>query len=729
MKRIASLFLVLCIICSVFPSAAASNSDGEIVILYTNDVHCAVDNHIGYAGLAAYKSEMTALYGADMVTLVDAGDAVQGNSLGTLSKGLYPVEIMNQVGYDIVAFGNHEFDYGMDSFFELMDKHEASVISCNFIDLVTNQTVFEPYKIIDYGDTQIAYIGITTPKTITSSTPAYFQGSDGSYIYGFCEGDNGWELYDAVQSAAKAARENGADIVVAVGHCGVGEAFSPWQSTDIIANTTGIDVFIDGHSHSVIEGELYKNKDKENVLLTSTGTGLEYIGKLIVSPGGKITSELISGYDKRDKSTEDFISSKKDENKDLLETVVARSSVPLIISNPETGARLIRNSETNLGDLVADAYRALLETDVAIVNGGGIRAGINAGSITYNDIISVHPFGNMACAVEATGQEILDVLEMGARNVPSETGGFMQVSGLTYEIHTYIDSSVKLDDKGNFIRVDGEYRVRNVRIGGKPLDPKKTYTLASHNYLIKNGGDGYPCFMDNKLLLDEVMLDNQVLISYIVDKLGGVVGSEYANIYGQGRIIIKELPFVDLIPGEWYMEPISYVYKNGLMVGTSIDIFSPHEPLSRAQFLSILYRHAGSPENDGRASKLFKDCEDDTWYSKAIVWAWENNIFKGGSLLKPQESMTREETAVLLYRYIQSLGGGYSGDMKYDLEFEDSGDVSQSAREAVAYCAENGLLTGLPSGKFAPAQETSRAMAAAVLQRFGAFSVTLESAA
>lgn len=726
MKKLMSLLLALCIICSVFTSASAANEDKGIVILYTNDVHCAVDN---YANLAAYKAEMTALYGAENVTLVDAGDAVQGSPLGTLSKGLYPVEIMNQVGYDIVTFGNHEFDYGMDRFKELMGKHEAAVVSCNFIDLKSNKPVFQPYEIIDYGKTQIAYIGVTTPKTFTSSTPSYFKDSDGSYIYGFCEDNNGRMLYEAVQSAADTARENGADIVVVVGHCGVGESYSPWQSTDIIANTTGIDIFIDGHSHSVIEGEKHKNRDGENVLLTSTGTGLEYIGKLIISPNGKISSELVSEYDKYDESIQEFISTKKAENKDLLNTVVARSSVPLIINDPETGTRLIRNSETNLGDLVADAYRAVLETDIAIVNGGGIRAEIGAGNITNNDIISVHPFGNMACAVEASGREILDALEMGARNVPSESGGFMQVSGLTYEIHTYIASSVILDDKGNFLKVDGEYRVRNVMVDGKPLDLNKTYTLASHNYLIKNGGDGYPCFMDNKLILDEVMLDNQVLISYIVDKLGGVVGSEYADIYGQGRIIIKDLPFADLIPGEWYVEPVSFVYKNGFMVGTSADSFSPHKSLTRAQFISMLYRHAGSPENDGKASKLFKDCVDDTWYSKAVVWSSRNNIIEGGSLFKPDEPLKREEMAVLLYRYIKSLGGGYSSDTKYVLEFTDSDDISTSAREAVAYCVENGLLTGLPSGEFAPAQEASRAMAAAVMQRFSAFLSTLKTAA
>lgn len=731
MKRLFLLLLALCLIFSLIPAAGAgaASGDGSVVVLYTNDVHCAVDDNIGYAGLSAYRAEMESEYGKANVTLVDAGDAVQGSSLGTLSKGFIPIEIMNETGYDIITFGNHEFDYGMDRFFELMEAHEASVISCNFIDLLANKSVFEPYKIIDYGSTQIAYIGINTPKTFTSSTPAYFQDGNGNYIYGFCEKDNGSKLYDTVQSSVESARENGADIVIAIGHCGIGNEYIPWQSTDIIANTTGIDAFIDGHSHSVIESELIKNKSGKNVLLTSTGTGLENIGKLVISPDGSVRSELVSGYTEKDKKIEEFILSKETDYKNLLNTVVAGSDVPLIINDPETGERLIRYRETNLGDLAADAYRSLLGTDIALVNGGGIRAGINAGNITYNDIISVHPFGNMACSVEATGQEILDALEMGARNTPSESGGFMHVSGLTYEIHTYIDSSVILDDKSNFLRVDGEYRVRNVMIGGKPLDPDRTYTVASHNYLIKNGGDGYPCFMDNKLILDDVMLDNQVLITYIVDNLGGTVGSEYAQILGQGRITIKPTPFTDLLPDAWYTDSISYVYQNGIIEGKSPEIFSPNSPISRAQFITMLYRHAGTPDNDGIASKLFKDCSDSVWYSKAVVWAAENNIISSGTEFKPNGTLTREEMTVLLYRYIQSRGGGYSDFNEFELSFKDAGDISKEAREAVAFCSENGLITGLPSGKFAPFLEASRAMAAAVIHRYEMLLAALEPAA
>ena len=204
---------------------------------------------------------------------------------------------------------------------------------------------------------------------------------------------------------------------------------------------------------------------------------------------------------------------------------------------------MVRNQETNLGDLCADAYRTLLGADIAFVNGGGIRVDMPKGDISYGDIISVHPFGNMACLIEATGQQILDALELGSSAAgvgegAGESGGFLQVSGLTYEVDTTIPSAVVKDDKGLFVKVDGEYRVKNVKVGNEPLDLTKTYTLASHNYMLKSGGDGYTMFLENKILKDEVMVDNEVLIHYIVESLGGNVkaGSIYANPYGEGRI-------------------------------------------------------------------------------------------------------------------------------------------------------------------------------------------------
>jgi 2',3'-cyclic-nucleotide 2'-phosphodiesterase (5'-nucleotidase family) len=728
-KKLTALLLVLCLALSLVLPVAAAEAEEGIVILYTNDAHCAVDEGVGYAGLAAYEKEMAAAYGAENVTLVDAGDAVQGGPVGTLSQGQLIVDIMNQVGYDVVTPGNHEFDYGMARMQELMGMHKAAVVSCNFIDLKTNKPVFKPYTVIDYGDMQVAFVGITTPKTYTSSTPKYFQDAAGNYIFGLCEDASGKKLYDTVQASVNAAKAEGADVIVAVGHCGVGEDLVPWESTEIIKNTTGIDAFIDGHSHSTIKGETYKNASGEEVLLTSSGTKLSNIGKLVVAPDGAVTSELIAGptkenpdagYTKKDADTDAFIKTIQTKQEALLGKVVAKTSVPLIVKDPATGTRLIRNTETNLGDLCADAYRSVLGADVAVVNGGGIRADIPAGDITYNQIINVHPFGNMACVIEATGQEILDLLEMMARSTPAENGGFMQVSGMTYEIHTYIKSAVVLDDKGSFVSVDGEYRVKNVLIGGVPLQPDKTYTLASHNYLIKNGGDGYAKFADNKLLLDETMIDNQVLITYIVDKLGGVVGSEYENLNGQGRIAVKLNPFTDLLPGAWYEKPVGYVYGRGIMNGTSATAFSPDTMISRASFITMLYRAEGSPAITGKASALYSDCLDGTWYSDALVWAADQKIVTGGGAFSPEAELTRSDMALFLYRYIQSEGGGFTGAWSFLLDYADRAEIPADAVEAVSYCSMNGIINGM-DGKFVPGGTSTRAMAAAVIQRYEDF--------
>ena len=520
-------------------AAEPAGEENNIVILHTNDVHCGIEDGLTYAGVAAYEKEMAAQYGADRVTLVDAGDAVQGGPIGTLTRGEYLVDIMNQVGYDIFTPGNHEFDYQIPRLLELTDLLDAQTISSNFVDLASGESVFAPYTVLDYGDVQVGYVGVTTPESFTKSTPAYFQDENGNYIYGFCEGNDGQDLYDNVQASVDAARADGADYVVAVAHLGIEETSAPWRSTDVIANTTGIDVMIDGHSHSTIDGQQVANEEGEMVLLNQTGTKLSAIGKIVIDPDtGEITAELVTDYAGRDGDTQAFIDSINAEFEDVLNQVVAHSDVSLTTVDPTSGERIIRNLETNLGDLCADAYRTVLEADVGLVNGGGIRADIPAGDVTYGQIINVHPYSNQATSVRATGQQLLDALEMGARNNPGENGGFLQVSGLTYTIDTTIPSSVVTDDKGNFVRVDGAYRVQNVTVGGEPLDLERTYVVASHDYMLLDGGDGMVMFQGDEVVKDRVMPDNQVLIQYIRDSLGGVVGQEYADPYGQGRITV-----------------------------------------------------------------------------------------------------------------------------------------------------------------------------------------------
>ncbi len=603
-RRFLSLWLTLLMVLSLMTgmSFASLAADQDIVVLYTNDVHCGIDDNIGYAGLALFKKEMQAQ--TPYVTLVDAGDAIQGAPIGTLSDGGYLIDIMNQAGYDFAVPGNHEYDYGMPRFLELAGKLSCGYYSSNFMDLRTGSTVLAPYKMFTYGATRIVFVGATTPESFTKSTPAYFQDGNGNYIYGFCEDENGQKLYTQIQAAVNSARAEGADYVVLVGHLGENGTTEQWTSDNVIKNTTGIDACIDGHSHEAY-GKYLKNKDGKDVLLTQTGTKLKNIGKLTIHTDGTITNELVSQvpagtgtgaysvkagdslnriakrelgsydhwreiYDANrnkikdpnvlaigiqlvipgksavtedgkaiDYDTDKFIKNIKAQYNETLKTVIGHTDVGLTVKDPATGERAVRSAETNLGDLCADAYRYVLGADMGLSNGGGVRADISAGSITYKDTLTVFPFGNMGCVVEATGQQIKDALEMASRNCPKENGGFLQVSGLTYTINTSTASSVQVDEKGNFVKVSGAYRVSDIMAGGEPLDVTKTYTVASHNYMLKSGGDGMTMFKGCKVIRDDVMTDVDLLSAYIRTNLGGNVDTDYANPSGQGRITVK----------------------------------------------------------------------------------------------------------------------------------------------------------------------------------------------
>ncbi len=545
MKKFLALLLAAMMLfgCIAIAEEAAPALTKDVVVLYTSDVHCGIDQGWGYAGLAALRDA----YAADShVVLVDNGDAIQGEPVGTMTKGEALIDLMNAVGYDIATPGNHEFDYGMERFFELAEKANFPYISANFNK--EGELVFKPYVIKEFDGVKIAFVGISTPKTLTSSTPAYFMDDAGNFVYGFFQDETGEKLYAAVQTAVDAAKAEGAQYVVAMGHTGNEAAAQPWTYADIIANTTGINAYLDGHSHDK-DQVVMKNKAGEDVVRSASGTKLEGIGCLRIAKDGKISSSVIEWAYDFDASAiikNDITVAVGNATVALdakLNEVVAFTQVDLVIRDPETGVRIVRTAETNLGDLCADAYRDQSGADVAIVNGGGVREIIKAGDITLNDILKVHPFGNVMCVIELTGQQLLEALEYGCKDVPNEFGGFLQVSGLTFEIHTYIPSSVKMDENKMYVGVEGEYRVKNVMVGGEPLQLDKIYTLASHNYKLKQNGDGNTIFNGCKILQDEVKIDNQVLIDYITGTLGGVVGEEYANPYGQGRIVaVPEAP-------------------------------------------------------------------------------------------------------------------------------------------------------------------------------------------
>ena len=546
-------------------TAATATQPGAIVIVHTNDVHCAVDDNLGYVKLVNYAKTMRSTYGADNVTLVDAGDAVQGKAMGTLTNGEYLIDVMNECGYDFAIPGNHEFDYGMTQFNTLVARANAKYLSCNFTDLRTGNLMFDAYAMREYdtavGKRKVAYLGICTPESLTKSSPAHFQ-EDGIYRYGFCEDDSGTKLYDAVQSAVDQARADGADYVVALAHLGQDGVTPRWTSTSVAANTSGIDVVIDGHSH-----ELYAqtplNKNGEPVLVTQTGTQLVGIGQVVIDPANgtiaayasndtetvtastaKGTASIVKAWDGIDADTAAFIAGLQADLAKITERVIGRSDVRLVALEDDDYTWAVRAHETNLGDFVADAYLALawhggVMADIGFVNGGGIRANIEPGDVTYGDLINVQPYNNQLCYVDTLGQNILDALEAGVANLPNPSGGLQHVSGLAYTVRTDIPSSVQMPG-GKFGGVTGEYRVRDVLVNGEPLDVNRRYKLVSHTFLLVEGGDGLTMFMnDEAVLLD---LDNKALIEYIQYDLKGTIGGEYADPDGQGRIVIKNGP-------------------------------------------------------------------------------------------------------------------------------------------------------------------------------------------
>lgn len=544
-----ALMLALTALCG----GAFAAGEEDIILLFTNDVHCGIEDDIGYAGLAAYAADCREK--TPYVTLIDCGDAVQGDVIGTVSQGEYIVDIMNEVGYDYAVLGNHEFDYGMEQLAALLEKADAVYLGANIAYTGAGESALPeliPYALETYGETTVGFIGVTTPWSTTSSSPTNFMDESGAFVYDFCAGEDGENLYARVQECVDACRAGGAEYVILLAHLGDTEESAPYSSVEVIENTTGIDAVLDGHAHSVIPTRVVADEAGEDVVLVSTGTKLENIGRLVITPAGGIYGGLVSQYGETDAGTEEYVQSVKALYEESVNRVVARSDVALFCTD-EAGIRLVRCRETAIGNLCADAYRAATGADIAAVNGGGIRADIPAGDITYGDAIKVHPYGNALCMVEATGQEILDMLEVASRFTQAEysrdglavgeDGGFLSVSGMRYTIDTSVETTVVTDEDGMFVEVAGARRVKNAEVlcgetgAYEPLDPEKTYTFACHNYLIKEGGNGQNMFQDNTLLVDEALLDYEVLINYLADTLGGELAALYSDT--EGRITVE----------------------------------------------------------------------------------------------------------------------------------------------------------------------------------------------
>ncbi len=510
----------------------------DVTILYTNDVHTYIDNKSPkptYAAIAALKKSIEDT-GRD-VLLVDAGDHIQGTAYGSMDDGATIIELMNEAGYDLATPGNHEFDYGMARAKAVLQEADFPYVSCNWVDLRTGFNVLPSVKFFFVGGRKIAFVGVTTPETFTKSTPAYFMNdAQTEYIYDILGGEDGQKLYDAVQEAIDKAEFWGADTIIGLGHLGVDPSSSPWTSEEVIAHTHGFTAFIDGHSHTVMANKQVTDASGKAVTLTQTGSYFKNIGKMTVGADGTITTELIDTYEGLDAAVAATASNWISAVDDMLGEEIAVGDTKFYINDPATGKRRIRSGETNLGDFVADGIYTYfneieeLHCDVAIMNGGGIRTDVEAGPWSFKTCKTVSPFGNVACLMSVTGQQIQDALEFGARFAGAEgkeNGGFLQVAGARYTIHTGTPNTVQTNDKNVWTGSAATPRVSNVEIYDKttgtyqPLDPNATYALAGMNYTLRNLGDGFAMFDGATLIKDYVSEDYLVMSSYAA-MFGGV---------------------------------------------------------------------------------------------------------------------------------------------------------------------------------------------------------------
>ena len=558
------------------PAASACwlGDKSDVTILYTNDVHTYIDKQspkLTYAAIADLKQSYQNA-GKD-VLLVDAGDHVQGTAYGSMDEGASIIKLMNAAGYDVATPGNHEFDYGMDRAKAIMKEADFPYLSCNWVDLRTGLRVLPSVKVFVRGGRRIAFVGVTTPETFTKSTPAYFMDkAQRKYIYDIQGGEDGKKLYDAVQKAIDKAKLL-ADVVIGLGHLGVDPSSSPWTSEEVIAHTSGFDAFIDGHSHTVMENKQVQDASGKAVTLTQTGSYFANVGEMTIAADGTITTKLIPTHEGMDADIAAMQTGWVNTVDDMLGEKIAVGDSDFYVSDPATGKRRIRSAETNLGDFVADGIYTYfnevekLHCDVAIMNGGGIRADVPAGDWTFKTCKQVSPFGNVACLMSVTGKQIQDALEFAARFAGEggkENGGFLQVAGATYEIHTDIPNTVQTDEKNVWIgSATGTPRVQNVKIYDKasgsylPLDPGATYALAGMNYTLRNLGDGFAMFDGAELIKDYVSEDYLVMATYAMTFDGADAAGlphlssansplaaypgyllDYEQPYGAGRITI-----------------------------------------------------------------------------------------------------------------------------------------------------------------------------------------------
>ena len=527
----------------------------DIVIIHLNDVHCGFNDTIGYDGFVLYRKELEKKY--KNVIAVDVGDHAQGGVLGAISEGEAVLDILNKIKFDVITLGNHEFDYGIEQLNKLNEKMSPKYISLNTCYRKNKTQLFEPSRMVEAGGKKIGFIGIVTPLTFSKTYLSSLRESDGTAIYNFLS--NKEELYTTIQGEIDKLRSEGANYVILLTH--VGMNVEEYTSNDILSNLNGVDAVLDGHTHKVYN-TISKDKENKDIHIAQTGTKLANIGQLIIKGDGTILSENIAEVPEPDgitdvkqvyrsnanrwvdKEMNEYINEIYKRYEDELITPIGSSDYDFIIRPEESSDShtiYCRYMECSLGNLIADSFREVVNSDISFVNGGTIRANLLKGHITRKDIIDVMPFFNSVFVKEITGQTILDALEFGVSKLPNSFGGFLQVSGCTYYVNTSFNSTVEIDSDGMFIKVGGQRRVSNVKINGKALNPTEKYNLSASEYIL-NGGDGFTMFANYPVVNESVFADSDALGYHIKNNLGGEIPSKYQEL--QDRININKEPDV-----------------------------------------------------------------------------------------------------------------------------------------------------------------------------------------
>ena len=550
----------------------------DIIILHTNDVHCAVNDNIGYDGLMLYKKELQRKY--KNVLTVDAGDHIQGNIIGLLSKGIDIIRIMNKIGYNASTIGNHEFDYNIPALKNCSEKLTCGYICANFCYRKNKSKIFETSKIIPVGNKKLGFIGVVTPQTLTKTYLHSLTDDEGKLLYDFLAGNNSKDLYDELQKKIDSLKEiEKVDYIIILDHLGdESDTYTIYNSSRLISQLSGVNVMIDGHTHKIYN-KTCKDKDGKDVILAQTGTKLSNIGVIKIKTNGEIISENINTVPEPevkegaeivdrngqkvwvDTEMKNFLITIENSHSEELNKKIGYTNFPFNVHTEPTKDYhkfTCRSEECTLGNLIADSMRYIGKSDIAFKNSGGIRNGLDEGDITYKDILNILPYSNEIVTKDISGQDILDALELGAKFLPEKAPKFIQVSGIKYDINIYINSTVVLDESEMFVKVNGKRRVSNVFIGNEKLDKKKIYKIAFDKF-VADGGDGYTMFGKYEDYYSTSIVDNEGLMKYIKDYFNETIPVTYNQTEGRTNIYSKFVNEEEEDEGNDTISIISYI--------------------------------------------------------------------------------------------------------------------------------------------------------------------------